>query len=150
MPRQVLSWLLRFATLEQLRAREGIHVTATESDLTRQHYRQLLAQQGASLSEFAVSIGLPPDLLPEFWRLLVIQSKVVDRLDHGTQPVQGTPADQALGLEINRLQCVAAKSLHIQVNPQFGVLDYGTFTVVPVRSELAPSATQAARLAPHC
>jgi hypothetical protein len=152
MPRQALSWLLRFAIIEQLRAREGIHVTATQAQQAQNSYARLLRQQGATLAEFAVSIGMPPNMLPEFSRLIVIQSKLVNRLDHGTPPPQGSPAAQTLNLAISHLQCVAAKSLNIQVNPQFGMLDYGTYTVVPVPSELptGQGATQAARSVPRC
>jgi hypothetical protein len=51
---------------------------------------------------------------------------------------------------------VAAKSLNIQVNPQFGQLDYGTFSVIPANSPLsaptlpAPSPTAKPQLSPPC
>jgi len=151
-PRQALTWILRFATIEQLRSREGIHVTATQEQQAYGSYVKLLKQQGATLAEFAVSIGMPPDMLAEFTRLVVIQRTLETRLAHGTVPPQGTPAAQALGLQISLMECQAAKSLNIKVNPQYGVFDYNRFLVVPLTGELASglSAAQTARLAPHC
>ena len=51
---------------------------------------------------------------------------------------------------------MAAKSLNIQVNPQFGQLDYGTYSVIPANSPLseptvpAPSPTPKPQLTPAC
>jgi hypothetical protein len=63
---------------------------------------------------------------------------------------------QALSPEFSRRECVAAKSLSIQVNPQFGQLDYGTYSVIPANSLLseptapAPSPTPKPQLTPTC
>jgi hypothetical protein len=151
-PRQALSWILRFAAFEQLRSREGIRVTATQEQQAYDSYVKLLKQQGATLAEFAVSIGMPPDMLAEYFRLVRIQTKLEQRLNHGTVPAQGTAAAQEVGLQIARMVCLAAKSLNVKVNPQYGVFDYNRFLVVPLPGELASglSAAQAARLAPHC
>ena len=37
----------------------------------------------------------------------------------------------------NKAQCQAAKSLNIQVSPQFGRLDYSTYTVVAAEHAVA-------------
>jgi hypothetical protein len=151
-PRQVLTWMLLFASVDKIAANERIHVTSAETQRVLGLYQKLLKQQHANLREFAVSLGLPPDMLPQFGRLLVIRTKLANRLDHGVPPAQGTPAFQQLNLAISHLQCVAAKGLNIQVNPQYGVFDYNKFLVVPLNSELPSeqSAAAAARLAPHC
>jgi hypothetical protein len=63
---------------------------------------------------------------------------------------------QALGPQFARRECVAAKSLDIQVNPQFGQLDYSTYSVIPANSPLseptapAPSPTAKPQLTPTC
>lgn len=147
-PRQVLTWILRVATIDALGAREHIFVTAAQVQRTQLTYQRLLAQQRATLREFAVSLGLPPDMLPQFSRLVAIQDRLEIRLDHGKPPAQGTAAYNKLTTTISHLQCVAAKGLNIQVNPQYGVFDFSKFLVVPLTGELpsGPSAAQAA----HC
>jgi hypothetical protein len=77
------------------------------------------------------------------------------RLNGGTVP-KTQARIQALSPEFSRRECVAAKSLNIQVNPQFGQLDYGTYTVIPAKSPLsqptapAPSPSTKPVLTPHC
>ena len=153
-PREVLSWVMRIATVNAIAANKGIRVTPAEVQGTLAAYAQLLRrqQQHATLAEFAVSIGLPPDMLPQFARLVEIQTKLENRLDNRKPPAPGTPAYNKLNLTISHLQCVAAKGLNIQVNPQYGVFDYNRFLVVPLTSELpsGQSAAQAARLAARC
>lgn len=147
-PRQVLTWMLRIATIDALGAREHVFVTSAGVQRTQVTYQKLLAQQNATLPEFAVSLGLPPDMLPQFSRLVAIQDKLENRLDHGKPPAQGTAAFNKLNMTINHLQCVAAKGLDIQVNPQYGVFDYSRFLVVPLTGELASG--QSAAQAAHC
>jgi hypothetical protein len=147
-PRQVLTWELRIATINALAEREHVFVTSAGVQRTQLTYRKLLAQQHATLPEFAVSLGLPPDLLTEFSRLVAIQDKLENRLDHGKPPAQGTAAFNKLNQTIGHLQCVAAKGLDIQVNPQYGAFDYSKFLVAPLTGEL-PSG-QGAAAAAHC
>ncbi len=151
-PRQVLSWTLRIAAINALAMSEHISVTTARVQRTEATYAHLLAQQNATLPEFAVSLGLPPDMLPQFSRLVAIQDRLEVNLDHGKAPAQGTAAYDKLNATIGHLQCVAAKSLNIQVNPQYGEFDYSSFLVVPLTSEVpsAQSAAAAARLAARC
>lgn len=147
-PRQVLTWMLRIATINALAAREHVFVTSAGVQRTEVTYRKLLAQQRATLPEFAVSLGLPPDMLLQFSRLVAVQDKLENRLDNGKPPAQGTAAFNKLTLTISHLQCVAAKGLDIQVNPQYGVFDYSRFQVVPLTGELVSK--QSAAQAAHC
>lgn len=151
-PREVLNWMVRIATFNAIAAKERIYPTPAAVQKRLNGIGNSLAQQHATLRELAVSLGLPPDMLPQFGRWVVIQDKLAARLAHGPLPAPGTPAYDKLSLAISHLQCVTAKGLNIQVNPQFGVFDYNRFLVVPLTSELpsAQSAAQAARLAPHC
>ena len=57
-------------------------------------------------------------------------------------PPTSAAQQQALVVRSTTLQCLAAKSLNIKVNPQYGAFDYRQFIVVP-----APSTLAAARLA---
>jgi hypothetical protein len=111
----------------------------------------------ATLTEIAVANGLPPDMLNELGQYQAIETRLLDRLDGGKLP-SATAAQQALLAEFNGSQCRAAKSLDIQINPQFGTLDYGTFAIVPATTTLsrpqspaAPSPSASApRLIPPC
>ena len=56
---------------------------------------------------------------------------------------------------LTKAQCTAAKSLSIQVNPQFGRLDYSQYTVVASPNTLSqpagkPSPASTAGLTPAC
>src|SRR6266566_8168524 len=136
MPRQVLDWMLRFATAEQVAKRLEITVTLAQAQAKAQAETARARQAGDTLSEAAVLNGLPPDLLPELGRWIAIQVKLQDRLDNGVPP-RTNAAQQALAIKVNHVQCLAAKSLHIKVNPQYGAYDYRQFIVVPATNMLA-------------
>lgn len=152
-PQQVLSWLVRFRVRDELAARRGITVTPAETQRALAAVRAQAAQSGASLRDLAVANGLPPDLLPALGRYQAIQDKLVTQLDGGKLPSSQSGL-QALGQQFNRLQCQAAKSLRIRVNPQYGQLNYTQLAVVPATSTLsAPAgvrAHQAPQPAPAC
>jgi hypothetical protein len=159
MPQQVLAWLVRFRVRDRLAQREGITVTPTEVQQALAAITAQIKQSGstATLAEIAVANGLPPDMLNELGRYQAIETRLLDRLDGGKLP-SATAAQQALLAAFNGSQCRAAKSLDIQINPQFGTLDYGTFAIVPATTTLsrpqspaAPSPSASApRLTPPC
>jgi hypothetical protein len=154
MPRQVLSWMLRFATANQIAKRTGLTVTPAEAQRQLNDEKARAQQAGDTLEEAAVLNGLPPDLLPQLGRWIAIQLKLQDKLDNGVAPTTAA-AQRALQLKVSHVQCVAAKSLDIKVNPQYGAYDYGQFAVVPATSKLAAapgqtSASPAPQLKPKC
>ncbi len=159
MPQQVLAWLVRFRVRDRLAQREGITVTPTEVQQALAAITAQIKQSAstATLAEIAVANGLPPDMLNELGRYQAIETRLLDRLDGGKLP-SATAAQQALLAEFNGSQCRAAKSLDIQISPQFGTLDYGTFAIVPAtptlsrpQSPAAPSPSASApRLSPPC
>jgi hypothetical protein len=154
-PQEVLSWLLRFQIRDELAVRNHLVVTTGQS----QRALSLLARQtgrtGPAFVQLAVANGLAPDMLPELGRYEAIQSNMFTRLNGGTPP-RTQARIQALSPEFSRRECVAAKSLNIEVNPQFGQLDYRTYAVVPAKSPLsqptapAPSPSAKPMLTPHC
>ena len=159
MPQQVLAWLVRFQVRDRLAQREGITVTSAQ---VQQALAAIAAQirssgSSATLSQIAVANGLPPDLLKELGRYQAIETTLLNRLDGGKLPT-ATAAQQALAAQFNGSQCRAAKSLAIQINPQFGLLDYTTFAIVPAQTTLsrgqgsaAPSPSASApQLTPPC
>ncbi len=155
MPRQVLTWMLRFATSEQVARRTAITVTPHQAQLQLSAEKARAAQSGDTLAEVAVLNGLPPDLLSELGRWIAIQLQLQARLDNGVPPTTATQ-QQALAIRINHVQCLAAKSMNIKVNPQYGAFDYRQFTVVPAPNTLAaapastPSASPPPQLTPKC
>jgi hypothetical protein len=131
MPQQVLAWIIRFRVRDQMAAREGISVTATQVQAAQNAITASIRQSGnnATLPEVAVANGLPPDMIMDLSRYQAIETELLNRLDGGKLPASSS-AQQALEDTFNKSQCRAAKSLDIQVNPQFGELNYNDFSVV--------------------
>lgn len=158
MPQQVLAWIVRFRVRDQLAQREGITVTPTDVQQALNAISASIKESGetATLPEVAVANGLPPDMLNDLGQYQAIETKVLDRLDGGKLP-SATSAQQTLENQFNQKQCLAAKSLNIQINPQFGELNYSDFSVVLAPSGLSqvqnptptPSASKAV-LSPPC
>jgi hypothetical protein len=159
MPQQVLGWIVRFGVRDRLAQQEGVTVTPTEVQQALAAISASIKQSGntASLAEVAVANGLPPDMLTDLGQYQAIETKLLNRLDGGKLPA-GTTAQQALENKFNRSQCLAAKSLDIQINPQYGVLNYSDFSVVLAPTTLSntqpaaspsPSASKAV-LSPPC
>ena len=146
MPQQVLSWIVRFQVRDQLATREGISVTQTDVQQALGQITASIKQSGesATLPEVAVANGLPPDMLSELGQYQAIETKLLNRLDGGKLP-SASSAQTALEDRFNKSQCLAAKSLDILINPQFGELNYSDFSVVAAPSKL--SATQTSKSA---
>jgi hypothetical protein len=162
-PQEALSWLLRFRVRDALAASQGISVTPGQVQQTLAALEAQVKQGGAaSLAEAGVSSGLPPDLIPELGRYQTIGNMLVSRIDGGKTPTNAA-GQNALNARLDKLQCLASKSLNIKVNPQFGVFDYGQLSVVPAKSALSaagpsagaspaptPTASPAPELSPPC
>jgi hypothetical protein len=144
MPQQVLSWIVRFQVRDQLAAREGITVTQTDVQQALGQITASIKQSGesATLTEVAVANGLPPDMINNLGRYQAIETKLLNRLDGGKLPT-ASAAQQSLETKFNTSQCKAAKSLDIQVNPQFGSLNYSDFSVVLTPSSLSKAQSSA-------
>ena len=135
-PQQVLSWLVRFRIRDRMAARNGIIVTRSDAQQARAAIAAQAQQSHVKLADLAVANGLPPDLLPELGRYQAIQTALVRRLDGGQLPTSQSGLN-ALGQKFGTLQCHAAKSLGIRVNPQFGRMDYSQLSVVPAPPKLS-------------
>jgi hypothetical protein len=158
MPQEVLSWLLRFKVREQMAQRYGITVTQVQVQDALASISAQARQSGVTATDLAVANGVPPDQLNELGRYVAIQNAVLDRLDGGRLP-KATAALETLSSKFDTSQCLAAKSLGIQVNPQYGALDYRTIGVVAAPNKLSalpgppspsPAGTAAPQLTPHC
>jgi SurA N-terminal domain len=144
MPQQVLAWFIRFQVRDRLATREGITVTPTQVQQALAAITASIRQGGnnATLPEVAVANGLPPDMVNDLGQYQAIETKLLVRLDGGKLPAS-TSAQQALEDRFNKSQCQAAKSLDIQVNPQFGALNYTDFSVVLTPATLSKPQTSA-------
>jgi SurA N-terminal domain len=159
MTQQTLTWLVRFQINEQLAQQHGITVTTAQAQQAlAQIYasaRAQAAQAGVTnvtLEEVLAANGIPPDLANEVGRYQAIYLQFLTQANGGKLPTSSSsPAVTAFA----HAQCQAAKSLNIQVNPQFGQLNYTQLQVVsapnPVASTKgAPSAGSVTGLAPAC
>lgn len=160
MPQQVLSWLLRFQVRETMAERNHLTITGAQVQQALASAAAQARQSGVTLTELAVANGVPPDQLTELGRYVAIQNELLARLDGGKLPT-ASGALQALGTQFDRSQCLAAKSMDIQVNHQFGQLDYSQVSVIPAPNKLAAapgtaspspsaSATASPQLTPAC
>ena len=153
-PQAVLGWLLRFRIRDELAARNHVVVTAGESYQALTNLQKQTGRTGPAFDKFLAAYGIAPDMKPELGRYLAIQGDLLTRLNGGAQPTQARA--QALLLEFNHRECMAAKSLNIQVNPQYGQLDYATYSVIPAPSTLSapttpsPSPSPKPQLTPAC
>jgi hypothetical protein len=134
---QVLTWLITFSIYDKLAAQRGITVTPADS---ASQLTALGAQAKASsltLAQYVSAAGaLPPDLVPQLGQYFAILTALENQLDAGKAPTTSS-AQATLEAQVGRAQCVAAKSLGITVNPQYGQFDYSSYSVVPKPPTLA-------------
>jgi hypothetical protein len=135
--------------------RNGVTVTPADSQRARAAIAAQARQSNVSLADLAVANGLPPNLLPELGRYQAIQSALVSKLDGGRLPTSQSGLS-ALSQRFATVQCRAAKSLAIKVNPQFGRMDYNQLAVIPAETKLSapttgqPTPSPKPQLTPPC
>ena len=140
-PQQVLTWLLTFQVFDKLAELHGINVTTAQVQKQLAGLQAQAAQQKVSTGAYVSAAGaVPPDLVPQIGRYFAILSAFENRLDGGKQPT-AQAKQAALQARVAHAQCLAAKDLSINVNPQYGAYDYATFSVVPAQSKLAAAST---------
>ncbi|HYK67950.1 MAG TPA: hypothetical protein VEV45_08405 [Streptosporangiaceae bacterium] len=151
---QVLTWLITFRIYDKLAAQHHIYVTPKQADQQLSVLSATAKQNSVTLPEYVSAGGaLPPNLTPQLGRYFAILSVLEHRLTGGKPP--STQAEQTkLQNDIAHQQCVASKSLGVNVNPQFGQFDYSTYSVVPAPATLAanptPSKPASVKLTPPC
>jgi hypothetical protein len=159
MPAAVLSWLIRFQIGDQVAASEGIALTPSQvqagvADINSQA-SQAASQEGLSSPQAALlDAGLSPQMLPDLGRYQAQEIAFAERANGGKLPTT-TAEGNAVDAQLTKAQCNAAKSLNIQVSPQFGRLDYSQYTVVPTPNTLSqpagtPSPASTTGLTPAC
>jgi hypothetical protein len=156
-----LTWLIRFQINEQLARTEGITVSTTQAETALAEVyaeaKSELESEGVldvTLDYILSYIGIPPNLAPEVGRYQAIETQFIEQVNGGKIPT-ATAAQTATTAKLQQAQCVAAKTLQIQVNPQFGRLDYSQYAVVSVpatvtRAQGPAKAAAASGLTPAC
>jgi hypothetical protein len=147
---QTLTWLIRFKINEALARQQGITVSTAQA---QQAWNEILKQARASAQAQGITNvtdnlilaanGIPPNMRDEVGRYQAIDDQFSLRANGGTPPSTQDAANAAND-QLNKARCVAAKQLKIQVNPQYGRLDYSQYAIVAS----APTVTRSAGPAP--
>lgn len=134
MPKAVLSWLVKFAIEDHAASTAGVSVTKAQVqrgvaaiEAQAQQYAQ---QSGLSNPSIVLlSSGIAPRMMEDVGRYQAQELVLAIKYNGGKLP--STQAeDNAVTAQLTKSTCQAAKSLDIQINPQFGRLDYSQYTVV--------------------
>ena len=148
---QTLTWLIRFKINEELARQAGITIsTAQAQNALNTIYAQTKANAKAHgitnvpLSLFLAANGIPPNLHNEVARYQAIDDQFLRQANGGQTPVS-TAAQSATTAKLTKARCLAAKSLNVKVNPQFGQLDYNQVAVVPAPSPVSRPAARPRR-----
>ena len=158
---QTLTWLIRFKVNEELARQSGITVTNAQADTALATIyaaaKASAEQQGIpnpSLDLILAANGIPPNLAHEVGRYQAINDQFAKQANGGQAPTS-TSAQTATSAKLTKAQCQAAKALNIQVNPQFGQLNYDQLAIVAAPGTVfrtagpAPTAS-ASGLTPAC
>jgi hypothetical protein len=143
MPQRVLGWIVQFRVGDQVAARNNIHVTQRQADKALSDAIDQITQgaSGVPRDAVAVYLALPPDMLSDLGQWVAGQSALLTRLNGGkTTSILSSSVPAGVASQFDKSQCRAAKSLDVQINPQYGALDYSDFSVVSAPSGLSKAA----------
>ena len=159
MPSAVLSWLVRFAIMDQLASSSGISVTQSQvqagtADIDSQASSAASQDGSGTAQSVLISAGIAPQMMPAIGRYQAQELLYVEKVNGGKLPTT-TAQNNAVEAAITKGQCAAAKALNIQISPQFGRLDYTQYAVVTSADTLSrlpgvPSPASTTGLAPAC
>jgi len=152
---QTLTWLIRFQINDELARQAGITVSSAQA---QQVLDDIYAQAKSSAQAHGISNvtldlilaanGIPPNLSQEVGRYQAINNEFVKQANGGTEPAPSTPAANAATAQLTKARCQAAKALTIQVNPQFGQLNYNQLAIVTAPSAVFRTAGPAPTASP--
>jgi SurA N-terminal domain len=146
LPQQVLMWIVRFRVGEQAAARYHISVTSADADKALNDAVSQITQgaKGVPWDEVAVSLGLPPDMRSALGQWVASQNALLTRLNGGKPTTIFETVPPAVASRDNLSVCRAAKSMGIQINPQYGAIDYNSLSIVSAPSTLSRPAVSPA------
>ena len=151
---QTLTWLIRFQINEQLAKQQGITVSTAQAQAAwGEIFKQAKASaQAQGITNVTANLilaanGIPPNMSAELGRWQAIENQFIQQANGGTVPTT-TSAQSATAAKLQKAQCVAAKTLNIEINPQYGRLDYSNYQVVPAPGTVSRSAGPAPTASP--
>jgi hypothetical protein len=151
-----LTWLVRFQINEELARQQGITVSTAQAEAA---FAELYAAArseaeaegltGVTPDFILAYAGIPPNLSAELGRYQAIDNQYVKNVSGGTIPTSSAGQTAATN-KLEHAQCVAAKSLTIAINPQFGRMDYSQppYQVVSAPSPVSGTAGPAPTASP--
>ena len=154
---QTLTWLIRFDVNDELARQAGITVSTAQAQkaLATIYSQAKSAAQAQGISNVTLDLilvanGIPPNLRDEVGRYQAIDDQFV-----AGQRGRAHRTPRSRQAQLTKARCVAAKSLNIKVNPQFGQLNYNQIAIVTVPSSVSrpagpAKATSQAGLSPNC
>ena len=142
---ETLTWLVRFQINEELARQAGITVTPAQAQkaldqiyATAKANAEAQGLSNVTLDLILAANGIPPNLSAEVGRYQAIQDQFILQAHGGTMPTT-TAGQTAVTAKLQHAQCLAAKSLAIKINPQFGQFNYTQYQVVPAPNPVAAS-----------
>jgi hypothetical protein len=159
MPSAVLSWLVRFSIVDQMAASAGISVTqsqvqAGEASIESQASSAASSDGYSSGAALLIGVGVTPQMLTSLGQYQAQEIAYAEKVNGGKLP-STTAQNTVVTSALTKAQCQASKTLNIQISPQFGRLDYSTYSVVATANTLSqpegtPSPASTTGLAPAC
>jgi hypothetical protein len=159
MPTAVLSWLVRFSIVDQLAASSGISVTASQvqqgtASIESQASSAASSEGYSNGSALLAGVGISPQMLSSLGRYQAEEIAYAEKANGGKLPTT-TAENNTVTAALGKAQCQAAKSLNISISPQFGRMDYSTYSIVATANTLSqpegvPSPASTTGLAPAC
>ena len=144
---QVLTWLILFKVYDKIAAQHQISVTPADAQKQLTALSAQAKSNKVTLDEYVSAAGaVPPDLVPQLGQYFAILSSLEVKLNGGKQPSSTAQQTQLQGAVAHQ-QCLASKALQVQVNPQYGVWDYASYSVVPAPPTLAANPSPSASAA---
>jgi hypothetical protein len=149
-----LTWLIRYQIQDELARAHGITVSPEEANKalmnavnTAKASAESEGLTNVSQELILAASGVPPSTSGELARYEAITSMYLALVNGGKTPSTSS-AQTAAGDKLSKAECLAAKSLNIQVNPQFGQLDYTALQVVSAPSTVTRPAGPTASASP--
>ena len=137
-PTAVLSWLIRFAVMDQVAAATGISVTQAQSQAGLAASTPGRVGRRPEGAEAAPQAALrerrdPPADVPALGRYQAQETAYARQVNGGKLPTTQAESN-TITAALTKAQCTAAKSLNIQVSPQFGRLTTRSTRWCPART----------------
>ncbi len=145
---QVLTWLLTFKVYNKIAEQRNIHPTPAQADKQLAGLATQAKSSKVTLDEYVSAAGaLPPDLVPQLGQYFAILASLEYQLNGNKTPTSST-SQTKLESRVSHAQCLASRDLQVQVNPQFGVWDYRTYSVALATPKLAANPSPSAAATP--